>query len=309
MMNKLFVAVFLLSLQAFARPEISIPSTVEVSQRPVLRLSDIAIVRGGGEELLSQVNSLVLRDDARELLLSQHFESKEILAKVKAEMENNEALKALNPAFKIPQTVKVNFASTPISKEEVERKMMNVLTARCGDCEYKINIQSVPTPNTRQWDLDFSQLTAKGGFLLPLSDSGAGQRWISGQIHVSRLTPVTTRMISQGERVLSKDLRMSMVDVTFAKDAGLRLEDVQGQIVARTLPVRSPVWTSDLKREPAAKKGQIVKALIGEDGFEISTNVEAQDNGFVGDLIKVKNPETQKILSGLVTDKGVVKLQ
>lgn len=102
---------------------------------------------------------------------------------------------------------------------------------------------------------------------------------------------------------------MSMTDVTFAKDGSLRMEDIQGQMAARSLPVGSTVWASDLKREPAAKKGQIVKALLGDDSFEISVNMMAEDSGFVGDLIKVKNLETQKVLSGLVTEKGVVKLQ
>lgn len=306
----LVTMISILSIQAFARPEISIPTTVEVSQRPALRLGDIAVIRGGDDELLNQVNNLILREDARELLLNQHFESKEILGKIRSEMESNETLKKLNPIFKIPAVVKVDFATIPISKQEVERKILNTLMSRCSDCEYRISLQGLPVPSTRQWELDLTQLSAKGGFLLPIKDGESRQlKWISGQIHVSRLTPVATRLISQGERLNSADLRMSMVDVTFAKDSGLRMEDIQGQIAARTLSVGSPVWTSDLKREPAAKRGQVVKALIGDENFEVTTNVEAQDNGFVGDLIKVKNLDTQKVLSAVVSEKGVVKLQ
>jgi len=309
-MKSVFAFVLMLSVQAWARPEISIPSSVEVSQRPVLRLGDIAVVKGGNEALLAQMDALVLRDDARELLLSQQFESKEILAKLREAMDQNEDLKALNPAFKVPSQVKVAFASTPISKQEVQRKITNYLTARCADCEYSISIQSVPNPANRQWDLDLTQLSAKGGFLVPVRDGENRQlKWISGTIRVSRLTPVTTKMISQGERVNAQDLQMSMMDVTFAKDSPLRIEDAQGQLAARTLPVGTPVWASDLKREPAAKRGQIVKAVIGDDTFEVTVNMQAEDNGFVGDLIKVKNLETQKILSAQVMDKGVVKLQ
>ncbi|MGE5086664.1 MAG: flagellar basal body P-ring formation chaperone FlgA [Bacillota bacterium] len=309
-MKSVFVFALILSVQAWARPEISIPSSVEVSQRPVLRLGDIAVVKGGNEALLAQMDALVLRDDARELLLSQHFESKEILAKLREAMDQNEDFKSLNPVFKVPSVVKVSFASAPISKQEVQRKITNYLTARCADCEYSISIQSVPDPANRQWSLDLTQLSAKGGFLVPVRDGENNQlKWISGTIRVSRLTPVTTKMISQGERINAQDLQMSMMDVTFAKDSPLRIEDAQGQLATRTLPVGTPVWASDLKREPAAKRGQIVKAVIGDDSFEITVNMQAEDNGFVGDLIKVKNLETQKILSGQVTDKGVVKLQ
>lgn len=308
---KIVALVFLFfSLQAWARPEVSIPAEVEVSQREILRLSDVAIVSGGNEALLSLLDSVVIREDSRELLLSQYLNSQEILGRVRAALMATDTLRQENPAFKIPSKVKVSFSSTPISRKEVERKIQNVLKARCSNCEYKISIQSTPIPSQKQWELDYSQLAAKGGFLVPLKEGDQKQsKWISGTIRVSQLTPVATRLILQGERVQPQDVRMAMTDVTYSKDGVVRLEDIQGQIAARSLPVGSPIWTTDLKREPAAKKGQIVKALLGDESFEISVNMQAEDNGFVGDLIKVKNLESQKILSGLVVEKGVVKLQ
>lgn len=309
-MRVLFFAILFINIQAFARPEISIPGNVEISQRELLRLSDVAEISGGNADLLSFAESVVLREDARELLLSQKMDSQEVLTKVRAAMNSQEGLRKLNPSFKIPSQVKVSFSSTPVSRQEVERKILNALKVKCNECEYKISIQGVPVPSQKQWDLDLTQLTAKGGFLLPLQDGDRQQlKWISGTIRVSQLTPVTTKLILQGERVQAQDIRMAMTDVTYSKDGVLRVEDIQGQVATRSLPIGSPVWTSDLKREPAAKKGQIVKAVIGDETFEISASMQAEDNGFVGDLIKVKSLETQKVLSGLVIEKGVVKLQ
>lgn len=308
-MKLLFVLLFF-SLQVFARPEVSIPGSVEISQRELLRLGDIAVVSGGTEELLSLIESVVLREDSRELLLSQYLSSQEILTKVRTVIASREDLHRLNPIFKIPSQVKVSFSSTPISRQEVERKIHNTLKARCNACEYKISIQSTPVPSEKNWELDFTQFSPKGGFLLPLRDGNQAQlKWISGTIRVSQLTPVTTRLILQGERVQPADIHMALTDVTFARDGVLRLEDIQGQMVARSLPVGSPIWKTDLQREPAAKRGQIVKALLGAESFEISVNMQAEENGFLGDLIKVKNLDTKKILSGLIVEKGVVKLQ
>lgn len=306
----LFFAVFLANNQAFARAEVSIPQNVEISQRELLRLSDIAEISEGNTEVLSFAESVVIREDSRGLLLSQKLEAQEVLLKIRNAMNSHQGIRKLNPSFKVPSHIKVSFSSQPISRQEVERKISNALKIRCHECEYKISVQSVPAPSQKQWELDFSQLTNKGGFLLPLRDGDQHQlKWISGTIRVSQLTPVTTRMILQGERVQPEDIRMLMTDVTYSKDGVLRVEDIQGQIATRSLPIGSPIWTTDLKREPAAKKGQIVKALIGDESFEISTNMQAEDSGFVGDLIKVKNLETQKVLSGLIVEKGVVKLQ
>jgi flagella basal body P-ring formation protein FlgA len=38
-------------------------------------------------------------------------------------------------------------------------------------------------------------------------------------------------------------------------------------------------------------------------------NLQAEDSGFVGDVVKLKNLENQKVLTGIVVEKGVVKLQ
>ncbi len=309
-MKKITLLLTLFSLQAFARPEISIPEEVEISQHEILRLGDIAKVKEGSEELVTFLDGIVIRDDARGLLLNQFLPSSEVLAKFRQALTAEPRLRAMNPQFKVPSQVKVNVSPVPVSRQEVTRKILNILDARCNECEHLVNIQSTPRPYGKTWDLDFSKLAAKGGFLLPLRDGESNQnKWVSGTIRVSRLTPVTTRLILQNERVQEGDLELKMTDVTFAKDSVLRKEDVHGQLSIRSLPVGSPVWASDLKREPAAQRGQMVKAVIGDGDFEVSVNMLAEDNGFVGDLIKVKNLDNKKILSGLVTEKGVVKLQ
>ncbi|MNT63290.1 flagellar basal body P-ring biosynthesis protein FlgA [compost metagenome] len=145
---------------------------------------------------------------------------------------------------------------------------------------------------------------------MPLRDGDERNvKWITGNIRVAKLTPVANRLISQGERLQSSDLRLEMIDVSFAKDAGIRMEDVQGKIAVRSIPVGSPVWVSDLKREPAALRGQMIRGLLGDESFEITVNIQAEESGFIGDTIKCKNLDTKKIVSGVVLEKGLVKIQ
>jgi len=305
-----FSSLAFLGSAAFARPEISIPAKVEISQREKLTLSDIAEVTEGSEELLQLLEKIVIREDARDLLLSQKLKTSEILLSVRAQMVSEPTWKNLNPALKVPSEVHVDFAATPISKQEIERKVTNVLKTRCHDCEYKVNIQSTPFPAGKQWTLDYSQMASKGGFLVPLRDGDQRNvKWITGNIRVAKLTPVANRLISQGERLQTSDLRMEMIDVSFAKDAGIKIDDISGKIAARSIPVGTPVWASDLKREPAALRGQMIKGLLGDESFEISVDIQAEESGFVGDTIKCKNLDTKKIVSGVVLEKGLVKIQ
>lgn len=89
-MIKFASLILLLATSAWARPEVTIPAEVEISQRELLRLGDIAEVSGGDEALISLLNGIVLRSDARELLLSQHFDAKEILHKMRSALEETE---------------------------------------------------------------------------------------------------------------------------------------------------------------------------------------------------------------------------
>jgi flagella basal body P-ring formation protein FlgA len=297
-------------MSAFARPEIKIAEIVEVSQREVLRLSDIARLTGGNEEIIHRMDEVVIRSDARELLLSQFLPADEVRQKIRGALVSGGVLHGFNLGFKIPSRIKVEFSTTPISREEIERKVSNRTLAKCGDCEARINIQSTPVPTEKNWDIGLDEFSPKGSFLLPIFENGKSTgKWIAGSARISKLVPVTNRLVSQGERIAAQDVKLAMMDVTFAKDGALRLEDVEGHLAARSLAIGSPVWNSDLLREPAAKRGQMIKAFLGDEVLEISVPVQAEENGFVGDLIKVKNMDTQKTLFGMIVEKGVVKLQ
>lgn len=309
-MKTLLLILSIMSIQVWARPEVAISESVEISQKPLLRLSDVVTVREGTEELNSFLDGIILREDSRDLVLSGKIFSGEILSKTREALRANDSIRKLNPSFKIPSEVNVRFSTTTISRAEVTRKVTNILQSRCNHCDFKISVQTTPIPNSKNWDLDFSQISAKGSFLIPVRESESNQnKWISGSARISQLTPVTTRLITQGERVQSEDVRLEMIDTTYAKDGVLRLADIQGQVATRALSVGSAVWSSDLRREPAAKRGQVVRAILGDSSFEITVNMVAEDNGYIGDLIKVKNLENQKILSGQIIEKGVVKLQ
>lgn len=300
---KFFGLFFLMASTCWARPEVIFTSPVEVSVRENVRLADLVEVVQPTEELLAALENMTLP-------MKNQYDAKEISSVVKSEMESNEGLRKLNPSFKIPSELKVQTTSGKISKAETGRRLTNILRARCGDCEYKVTVQSVPFPATGPWEIDYASVPAKGAFLLSLKDTDTRSvKWLSGNIKVSKPVPVATRLLQSGERMQAGDAKIAMIDVTFAKDTSLALEDLSGQLLQRQIQNGAPIWSADLKREAAAKRGQIVRAISGSAEFEVSTNLEAQENGFIGDTIKLKNTETQKIFSGLVTDKGVVKIQ
>lgn len=305
----LLLSVLLFCFSSWARPEVEIAAVVEVSQRQELRLSDIVSVRNATSDMLNIMDRVVLREDSRDLLINQSIDSQEITKKLRDIWIQNRVAGA-PPVFKIPAKVKIEFSARALSRQEFERKALNKLRVQCASCEHQVSIQSLPETEMRKWNVDWSPLAhAKGSFLLSFDDGSTQKKWISGSFKVFKKVPVAARFISQNEKLEVTDLSFENRDVTFAKDDILKTENLNESIASRTLSKGQIVWSSDLKKEPALKRGQIIKALIGSDDFEISLSVQAEEAGQIGDVIRVKNLETKKILSGVVIEKGMVRLQ
>lgn len=310
-MNKVFALLLLfLPILSWARAEVKIQAEVEVSQKRALYLGDIVEVRDGSVALVKALESTLVRDDARELLISQKLPSKEVLEIFRKALNENAEIQSAKPVLKVPSEVKVSFSTNPISRSEVERKILNRLFSSCVGCDFKVTIQSTPVPQSENWSVNYDFNELKGGVLLPLADgNNRSAKYVSANIRVSKLTPVAKRFVKVGDRVTMDDFEYKFTDITFAKDSPLNVEDIEDQISAKNIAAGAPVWAGDFKKQAAAQRGQIVKAVIGDENFEITTEMMAEESGYIGDTIRLKSLDTKKLFSGTVMAKGVVRIQ
>lgn len=294
---------------AWARPEVIFPNQAEVSNTSVISVFQVAELKdlsGNAFNEIAKMSLIENIEDQSQVTLS----GEEISKKLRDLVRGNDELKKLNPSFKIPSEIKIVIRHDGLSKIEIEKSLMNFLSAKCGQCTLQIRLNALPKVTAKNASIDWGQDMKYGSFMIPILESnGFSNKWITGTAKVQKRVPVTKKIIRYGERVAAEDLEILDADITFVKEEPPSLEQIVGMMASRTLSPRKPVLLSDLKREPAARRGQIVKALVGDKDFEVSMNASAEENGFVGDMIKIRNPETQKIMSATVIDKGVVKIQ
>jgi flagella basal body P-ring formation protein FlgA len=129
------------------------------------------------------------------------------------------------------------------------------------------------------------------------SVSGALRRvWVVDQ-HVTTGSPVNRR-------------QLVLVDKESSLVGGGALDpqaDVSYLEAVRDLAPGSIVRQHDLRPVTLVKRGQMVQILIGQgQGFQIAARVEALQDGRFGEQIKLKNPESGRILSGVVRGPGTV---
>lgn len=305
----LFFGVTLFASLGWARPEVVFPKEVEVSNTGVISVFQVAELRGFTGRAFTELARFPLIENV-EKQSEFTLTGDEISKKLRDLVRGSDELQKINPSFKIPIEVLVKIRRDGISKAEVKRAYENILQAKCNSCIYDIQVKTVPKVTSPNYEVGWTEGLGAGSFLLPVREADTSSpKWISGSIKIQKIVPVPKRLIRFGERIQLDDVDLVESNVTYLKEDSPTKEDIIGLIANKTLMPKMPILLSDLKREPAAKKGQIMRAFFGSDKFEISAQVVAEESGDVGDVIKIKNSETQKVLSAVVIDKGLVKIQ
>jgi flagella basal body P-ring formation protein FlgA len=125
-----------------------------------------------------------------------------------------------------------------------------------------------------------------------------------------------TRTVVVAKRLLQRGtiLQPDMLEETQASanqaDTQLltSLKDAQQAELTRDMPAGQPLRVSDLRRAVMVKQGQVVMLSIGEKAeFQISVRMEAMQDGRLGEQVKLKNPESGKLVSGIVTGPNAAK--
>lgn len=184
--------------------------------------------------------------------------------------------------------VKVQPCARPLSVD-LPFSSTQTVRVRCADPVWQLFLQvQIGAPDLRT-------LPASGP-----SAAGVEQR---------RLVLVTAAPLVRGMTVQAQDLRVQQVNVPAS--GGAYLENPSDAVhaeVLRDLPAGTPLRRSDLRPTVLVKRGQLVQLSVGvSQGFVVSARVEALQDGRMGEHIKLKNPESGRLLSGVVKGPNVVE--
>jgi flagella basal body P-ring formation protein FlgA len=133
----------------------------------------------------------------------------------------------------------------------------------------------------------------------------------SGRLAAADLTlPVPTIVLYPGD-VIRDGL---LVDHEFALDpqaGGGFIEDrsvLLGKVAKRTLLPGKPIPVNGVSEPKVVSNGSQVRVVFSEGGLTISTYGAALQAGGVGDMIRIRNPESGIIVTGTVQPDGSVRV-
>lgn len=146
---------------------------------------------------------------------------------------------------------------------------------------------------------------ASGRFVIRLQQSQAA---ITGFARAVKSFPVLTRPLQRGEIVQEADI--AFVETANAH-AGVFLQDASaiiGKQARRPLRPQSPLRASDIAAPVLVKKGALISLTYVLGGLRLSHQAVALASGGAGDVISVRNVESDRILKAIIQDRNLARV-
>lgn len=262
-------------------------------------------------EVIRHLQAVELTD--RPAMGEERVFSEEGLRDVVAEANRRLETAGLLVEWRIPHRSTV-FLQT--DREKVAAAVRSELARFCDQCVVTMTKVDWPLVDWRElvsWRVKPLATRPRGSFAVGLEVSTKGGQIksvvVSGMMTMSQTVPVLTRSVGAGEKIVEQDVQMVVRDVTYAIDSGARVADFVQAVVSRGIAAGDVLWRGLLRRELILKFGDPVRVQVVGDSWNISTDGIAQSPAAVGDTVKVKVNRSQKLVSGILKEKGIVEIQ
>ncbi len=290
--------IVLFPLFSFAAPlcELTFSSATEVSPREEITAYDLVEAKNLNEDILAQLKQIKVGDKK-----TMRIEKMD-LAKM---------LRSIRAHFILPSELKILRSKSAVSRMEIERKIKNQIHMNCIECDIQVQVSSVPSNLATDWNLDLNVDLTKNSAMIPIYSSQAQDKkgWVVADIKRYQKLPVLSRSVKVGDVISEDMLILEKRLVAQVRDTVINMDSIIGMQVVRFLNAGQTILFSDLKKEQVVKRGQMVKAITGNSTFEVSISAQVEEGGSVGDVIKIKNLDSQKVFAAKVVDRGLVRIE
>lgn len=134
--------------------------------------------------------------------------------------------------------------------------------------------------------------------------------WITAEIGIRAEVLTATRKISSGTTLTSNDVTPKYVDISDLHGSYARNpEDIVGKTSRRTLSAGDPLTRENFAEPLLVKSGETVRLRLERDGLVLTSLAKAEQNGKLGQMIRVRNIDFSTLLKAQVTGRAEVKMQ
>ncbi len=225
--------------------------------------------------------------------------------------------------FTNANSVAVSVESTKITGLEISQKAKEYLLSVLPVTDREATVELVRLPGD-QWipsrrdkiNFDVSLVDTskdRGNIELIVSASSTGMRYfkipVYFKVRVFEYVAIAKRRIARNQQLTKENVFMARRETTKIRGLAFSSRDnLTGKTAAVSILPYTILTEDMVETPPTIKQGSVVKLFIKSSGFRIVTKGLAQQTGYTGEVIKVKNLDSKKILYGEIIDSGRVQI-
>lgn len=162
-------------------------------------------------------------------------------------------------------------------------------------------------------DIRFSQPSRTMGntaLTIRCSQPVAWKLHLPASIAVFDDVAISANPLTRGQIIDSQDIQYRKKNISLLKQGYYRKGDVLSGLEARRNLASGQVLTpASLQPRKLVSSGQRVTIMLNIDGLKIKTSGQALSSASMGQIVKVRNTRSNKIVEAVVTGEGQVKVQ
>ena len=302
-------------LKAFERLIISLKEQASVESLTVL-LGDVADLTGPDVGHLEQLARLPVAA-APSLGFVLNLNRGQIQQKINAALGNTADFDMSGAA-----TVQVKLQGRAVQADEIVSLLKDYLLETTAWKESEIAIRSIS--NLEAVELPPGELALRipqktilfgsRNALVPVEVILEGKPyktfWINVDFRIRASVLQAARKIPYGKTIALEDIREATVEIADARIACLRKpEDAIGKVSRRTLSPGDPLTRESLTNPLLVRIGDTVHLRLERNGIQAATLVRAEQDGKLGQTIRIRNLDFARSLKAQVVGRGEVKIE
>jgi flagellar basal body P-ring formation protein FlgA len=134
--------------------------------------------------------------------------------------------------------------------------------------------------------------------------------WVSAEVYVHADVVTAAKRIIPGKIIEAEDIEKKNKEITDLRAAYAgRPEDIIGKISRRNFSPGDPLTRDSFSDPYLVRNGEIVRLRLERDGVVLTSLAKAEQDGRLGQIIRVRNIDFSRVLKAQVTGRAEVKMQ
>jgi flagella basal body P-ring formation protein FlgA len=159
-----------------------------------------------------------------------------------------------------------------------------------------------------------SSLSGSRSALIPVEVTLTGKHyrtlWLSVNLRIRAYVLQAARKIPYGKTITPEDVRQAVLEISDARVACLRVPgDAVGLVARRTLSPGDPLTRESLTNPFLIRSGETVRLRLERKGIHIAALARAEQDGKLGQVIRIRNLDFSRPLKAQVVGRGEVEIE